>query len=573
MGIPLKVLIVEDAEEDAALLVNDLRRNGYDPVALRVETADDMRAALAREPWDIIISDYAMPAFNARAALRVLQETGADIPFVILSGSIGETLAVEAMKAGASDYIMKGQTARLIPVIHRELREARERQERRRADDMVMRLAYHDALTGLPNRSALREKILQALTARDRQNRPLAFLLADLNRFKEINDTLGHRHGDTLLQLAARRIQRALSEQDVLARLGGDEFGVLLPAADAAVAEAVVRKILMAFETPILLDDIALEIELSIGVALFPDHGSDGDLLIQRAEVAMYQAKDNLKGYAFYAPEKDSYHPQRLALLGELRRAIDERQIFLAFQPKVDLRTGTLAGLEGLVRWNHPQRGLLTPDRFIALAERTGLIKPLTLCVLREALDQCNLWRRAGIVVPVAVNLSARNLEDLELPDQISELLRIYGVDPAQLELEITENSVMKDSAAAPEVLDRLSRMGLSISIDDFGTGYSSLSHLRRLPIDVLKIDKSFVLEMETDEDAALIVRSTIDLAHNLSLSVVAEGVESKATFERLRALSCDFAQGFYLSRPLPAEAMSRWIRASPWRTDAPKAR
>ncbi len=557
MPQPLRVLVVEDSVEDTELLLRDLKRGEYEPVHDRVDTAEAMREALSRGPWDLVISDYTMPRFDVLKALAILRETKHDIPFIIVCGSIGEASAVMAMKAGAHDYIMKGQTARLLPVIHRELREAAERRERKRAEDTILHLAYHDVLTDLPNRTLLRTRVQELLHTEGRGQRPLALLLIDLDRFKEVNDTLGHVRGDSLLQLVGRRIQRALEPGDILARLGGDEFALLLPTADAEVSKTVAKKILKSLEDPFLIDDLSLASGASIGIALHPEHGSDADTLLRHADVAMYVAKRSLHNYAFYSPEKDQYNPNRLALLADLRRAVDRQEFFLVYQPQVDLRTGLLCGMEALVRWHHPQRGILSPDQFVTLAERSGLIKPLTQNVLRQAMDQLSVWRRQGCKFPVAVNLSSRNLEDADLPREIAEILQVYGMSAGDLSLEITENFFLTESPEVQQVFQNLHEMGLKFTIDDFGTGFSSMSHLKKLPVSALKIDKSFVIDMDNQEQARLIVKSTIDLAHALSLHVIAEGVEKNEVLKKLKSYGCDAVQGFLISPPLPADEMT----------------
>lgn len=428
--------------------------------------------------------------------------------------------------------------------------------------------ATHDTLTDLPNHTLLTDRLRQAILMGRRGRTPVALLLLNLDRFRDINNTLGYQNGDRVLQQVGPRIQDVLRDVDTVARLGGDEFVVLLPSADAEVAIQVARNVLTALEVPVVLEGLPLQIEAGIGIAVFPDHGEEADLLLRRADVAMYAAKQTGSGYAVYAAERDHYSPRRLALMGELRHAIDQNQLVLLYQPQVHLPTGRVTGVEALVRWQHPQHGLIPPDQFIPLAERTGLIKPLTLWVLNMALRQCQAWHHAGFDLMVAVNLSARNLQDPHLPGQVAALLRQCGVAPNRLELEITESILMADPARAMDSLMRVSALGVRLSIDDFGTGYSSLGYLKKLPVDAIKVDKSFVIDMAVADDSAMIVRSTIDLAHNLGLTVVAEGVENQHVLERLVALGCDAAQGYHLSRPVSVVELARWLSHSPWRTD-----
>jgi diguanylate cyclase (GGDEF)-like protein len=431
--------------------------------------------------------------------------------------------------------------------------------------------ALHDALTGLPNRDLFRDRIEQAIRSSRRSGEAAVVMIMDLDHFKEINDTLGHHMGDLLLQEVARRLGRTLREADTVARLGGDEFGVLLPLVtkpgDAAV---VAQQLLLELREPFMLDGMRLEIDASIGIALHPMHGDDVETLQQRADIAMYSAKQSGRGYAIFEPELDRHSPRRLALAGGMRQAINDGQITLYYQPKAALQSGSVVGVEALARWNHPEFGIVGPSEFVPIAEQTGLITPLTSFVLDAALRQIREWKDAGLELSIAVNLSARSFLDTHLAVEIPRLLNKWAVDASQLELEITESMLMTDPARAEATLDRLSQIGLTLSVDDFGTGYSSLANLKRLPVDVIKIDKSFVIEMAVDASDAAIVHSTIDLAHNLGLRVVAEGVESEGAWHRLAKLGCDFAQGYHLSRPLPPDAVTRLISERAERQAAP---
>lgn len=430
-----------------------------------------------------------------------------------------------------------------------------------RQQDRLAHQALHDGLTDLPNRALLHEMIQAALRTPRQDAARVALLLMDLDRFKEINDTFGHQQGDKLLRQVGERLRDTVRAADTVARLGGDEFAILLPAAGAAGAVTVAMAILRALDQPFVLEGYSMTLGASIGITLAPDHGQDAITLLRRADVAMYTAKRDGGGHALYTAEQDQYSPDRLGLTGELRQAIDQDGLSLHYQPKVDLKTGCLDGVEALVRWPHPDRGLLPPDQFIPLAEHTGLIAPLSRWVLATALRQCRAWRDEGLEIRVAVNLSARLLLDEHLIETIADLLLAHRVSPADLELELTESAVMADPARALDVLRGLHQMGIRLSIDDFGTGYSSLAYLNRLPVDEVKIDKSFVLDLRADA-AATIARSIIDLGHNLGLVVVAEGVEDQAAYERLGAMGCDLAQGYYLSRPIPAADLAAWARS-----------
>ncbi|HEX2111401.1 MAG TPA: EAL domain-containing protein [Gaiellaceae bacterium] len=436
------------------------------------------------------------------------------------------------------------------------------RKLRRQADENQWQ-ALHDALTGLPNRTLFRDRLLQALAAARRDGSQAAVMLLDLDRFKEVNDTLGHGSGDLLLTELARRLREVVRESDTIARLGGDEFAVMLPRVQAHTdpVDAAVR-IVRALDRPFVLQEVPIAVEASIGIAIFPQHGSDVDTLLQRADVAMYAAKGGHGAYAVYDPANDDYSPGRLRLIAELRRAIDEGELTLHYQPKEALASGEVVGAEALVRWQHPERGLLAPGEFLPVAQHTNLIRPLTLYVLDAALSQCAAWRRDGLELHVAVNLSSRSLLDVELPADVERLLAKWELDGDALELEITETTIMADPLRAAAVLDGLNLLGVRIAIDDFGTGYSSLAYLSGLPVDEIKIDRSFVTAMNESASHAVIVRSTIDLGRNLGLDVVAEGVETAEVREALRDLGCDAAQGFFLSRPVPPADLAAWLRA-----------
>jgi diguanylate cyclase (GGDEF)-like protein len=437
------------------------------------------------------------------------------------------------------------------------------RTERQAAENQHQ--ALHDGLTGLPNRTLLGDRTSQAIRQADRELVPVALLLIDLDRFKEVNDTLGHRYGDQLLMQVGERLRTGLREVDTVARLGGDEFAVLLPKiASAEGAIVVARKLQAALEEPFTLDDLTLDVEASIGLALYPDHGNDPDELLQRADIAMYAAKDTHAEFVLFDAKLDQHSPRRLALLGELRRAIEDGQLVLHYQPIVDTHTDKVLSVEALVRWQHPERGLLPPADFIPLAERTGLITPLTHYVLKAALRQCRQWRQAGHELTVAVNVSARRLLDLGFPDEVAGLLATWEVPARLLVVEITESTIMSDPAHALEVLGRLDRMGVQVAIDDFGTGYSSLAHLKSLPVHELKVDRSFVMHMTSNASDAVIVRSTVDLGRNLGLRVVAEGVEDALTWRELDALGCNAIQGYYVSRPIPADDLTSWLEQQP---------
>jgi diguanylate cyclase (GGDEF)-like protein len=448
---------------------------------------------------------------------------------------------------------------RLVASASRELRrraeELKEHAERSAHD------ACHDPLTSLPNRSLFRDRAHQAILASARHGHNTALLLIDLDRFKEINDTLGHHSGDLLLREVGPRLHRVLRESDTVARFGGDEFGILLThVSGPGAAEEVARAVHRALEEPFAIQGLTLDVEASIGIALHPLHASDFEELMQRADVAMYRAKAKRSGYEVYVPSEDESDATKLKLASELRQAPHRNELVMHYQPKADLGTGRIVGAEALMRWRHPRHGVMMPDRFIPLAERSGLIRSLTLFAVRTALTQARTWREAGIELTVSVNLSTRDLIDVSLPEEIGELLEETRVPAHLLELEITESVIMADPMRARGVLTRLRDMGMKVAIDDFGLGFSSLGYLKNLPLNDLKIDKSFVINMLEDSADAVIVQSTIELAHNLGLTAIAEGVESDQAWRRLRALGCDVAQGWLIGRPLPAADFANWL-------------
>ena len=427
----------------------------------------------------------------------------------------------------------------------------------------AMHDSLHDALTGLPNRLLLADRFDQALLGSKRSGDATGLLLVDLDRFKEVNDTFGHHHGDGLLTQIGPRLRSVLRETDTIARLGGDEFAVLLPdVTDLAAAVEIARKLLLALAAPFTVEGVALDIEASIGVVLSGEHGDDPTTLLQRADIAMYAAKAQNLGVCVYDADLNGHSPAKLALLGELRRALELDQLLLHYQPKVSISTGEVVGAEALVRWQHPDRGLVFPDAFIPVAEHTGLIKPLTTYVLKAALAQAKTWLDAGQPLMVSVNLSARNLLDEGLPHEVAGLLASTGVPAELLELEVTESAIMTEPVRAQRLLEALAALGVRLSIDDFGAGYTSLGQLKHLPVTELKIDKSFVMTMTEDTSNSLIVHSVVDLGHNLGLTIVAEGVESAAALAVLADFDCDIAQGYHLSRPIPIAAFDSWYAA-----------
>lgn len=429
----------------------------------------------------------------------------------------------------------------------------------------LQHLAVHDSLTSLPNRTLISDRLQQNVLGARRNREPLALIMIDLDHFKEVNDTLGHAMGDRLLIGVGSRFQAVLREVDTLGRLGGDEFAAVIPQADHNAAAIVAGKLQAALETPVEVDGNHFSIAASMGVAIYPEHGSTPSELLKSADIAMYVSKREYNGFSFYDPSNDTSNADRLELLHDLRIAIREDKLEVAFQPKLDLGQGRIIGAEALARWNHPVRGAVPPDEFIPMMEQTGLIRTFTLQILRKAIDLCRIYHQKGYELDIAVNLSMHSLRDTELPERIAEILGESHFNEQHLILEITESAIMQDPENSLLIVTRLSDMGIRLSVDDFGTGYSSLSYLKRLPVQQLKIDRSFVSDMEKDNDDATIVRSTIDLAHNLGLQTVAEGVENSATLDSLLEMDCDQAQGYLISRPLPPEDFHNFLRSSQW--------
>jgi diguanylate cyclase (GGDEF)-like protein len=417
--------------------------------------------------------------------------------------------------------------------------------------------SLHDSLTGLPNRVLFARHLEEAV----RDGAAAAVLLLDLDRFKEVNDTLGHHNGDLLLQQVGTRLRATLRRGDVIARLGGDEFAVLLPDIHGEhAALQVARGIVELLEQPFAIGDMSVDVGGSIGIAVAPRDGVDPVTLVQRADVAMYTAKADQTGVEMYHPERDGYSPERLMLVSDLRRAVQEHELEVHYQPQVDLVTGAVVGVEALLRWHHPTRGTVHPDEFISIAEHTGLIRPLSLFVLDQALARSHHWRSAGGPLRVSVNLSARNLLQPTLTDDVAALLLRHDVPAGGLCLEVTESSIMGDPRRTAATLDALRDLGVTISVDDFGMGQSSLAYLKRLPVGEIKVDKSFVLSMLADRSDEAIVGTVLDLARNLGIPVVAEGVEDDATRDRLCAMGCPAAQGYLFGRPMPDEELRAWL-------------
>ena len=684
----LRALIIEDSEDDALLLQRQLRSGGYELIARQVDTAEAMKAALEEETWDIIFADYTMPRFDGLAALHLLRANNADIPFIFVSGTIGEDTAVMAMRAGAQDYIMKGRNKRLLPAVERELHEAELRRERRQAEQARARLiatleastdfvgmanaegqmfylnragrgmlgidydedvtnmklidlspawssgflndalsiahrdgvwsgecqlvtrnggeipvsqlilahhddagavefysaiardmgerkrfeeelrhqATHDSLTGLPNRVLLQDRLETALMTAQRQKIGVAVLFLDLDNFKRINDTLGHSAGDALLRQVGERLRNRLRTTDTVGRRGGDEFMVVFNhPCDVKEVMAVVNKVRGVFAQPFNCEGEELFVTCTLGVALSPEDGRDAETLVKNADIAMYRAKEKGKDqYQFYIPDMNAESRAMLTLETELRRALDRGEFVLHYQPQLDVRSRRTVGFEALIRWQHPRQGLLMPDQFVPLLEESGLIVSVGEWVLRSACAQWRAWRAQGWRgLRVAINVSARQFGSSDIVELVRQVVEEEQVPAACVELEVTETVVMQDVMRAAEILNDLRRIGVRPAIDDFGTGYASLSYLKRFAIDILKIDQSFVYDVDSDYDDAAIIEAITSLGHNLGMEVVAEGVETQAQFEFLRSQGCDTVQGYLVGRPMPIVEIENFLQRS----------
>jgi diguanylate cyclase (GGDEF)-like protein len=512
---------------DPVAVTNSIDTRTVDPVFHMME--DQIYGAAAKHEFT---------ALNAAASVRTVSRFALIVDLVTLLAGIG--------------LVIGGAV-----VVTRYQRDLHSESEHNRYQ------ALHDPLTDLPNRTLFQDRTGVALRTAARSGATVAVLLLDLNRFKEVNDTLGHHYGDQLLLQVADRLRESLRDADSVCRLGGDEFAILLPVSGWEETLAATQRVDAALHDPFSLYDIALDVDASIGIAL-AEPGDDVEILLRHADVAMYEAKAAHHPFARYERSRDDNNLSRLVLLGDLRRAVAAGELILHYQPKISTGTGALCSVEALVRWQHPTRGLLQPDEFIPLAESTTIIHALTTEVLSLALSQARKWADSGRPIPVAVNISARSLLDPRFAAHVQELLDVHGVAPHLLNLELTETAVMADRDLGLTVLQALDSMGVSLSIDDFGTGYSSMSYLKTLPIRELKIDRSFVMSMMNDPESGVIVRSAVDLGHNLGMTVVAEGVQDSMARSALADMGCDLLQGYQICRPVPARELELWIETSP---------
>ena len=569
----LRVLIVEDSEDDAELLAIELERGGYSVIHHRVETKGEMEAALKKSPtWDIVLADYSMPKFSAIAALNLLKEWEIDLPFVIVSGKIGEDTAVAAMKAGAHDYLVKGKLARLIPAVERELREAVLREEYRAAQKRLRYLAFYDKLTNLPNRTLFIEHLSREIASRQElinsdfgssgveKPKLFAVLLLSVDRFNNIKQSLGYQTSEELLIGVARRLEHCVRQEDsnIVARVSEEEFALLIDEVKDARdilnrAEGIYRQLIEPFK----IGNTSVCSTVSIGIVLNTDSESQPERLLQSADTAMQYAKVNfVKTSVLFDEKMRSNAVEKLQLENDLQQAINDKELFLKYQPIVSLKTGQILCLEALVRWKHNSLGTIPPDKFIPISEETGQIIALGQWVLSEACYQLVKWQKSfpgQISFTMSVNLSRIQVYHPELIPQIDYLLRTLNMPGNNLKLEITESTLMENTGAVTKVLEKLKERGIKLCLDDFGTGYSSLSYLRYLPVDILKIDRSFIAP-EINNTNYDIIKAIIDLAHSLDLDVVAEGIETEAQRQILTGLGCEYGQGYLFAYPLDSQ-------------------
>ncbi len=561
-------------EDDAAIksLERALGSTEHNYKTRRVGDVEGALSAMEGGEFDCALVDAGFGGNGDASLIERLRGTSTGTPAIVVANGSASSLVNQMLLTGALDCIALNEITvdRLGFAVAAAVRVAKAERRAMVADAKLARQTLYDSLSELPNRVLFFDRLDQVISLGRRERRQVAVLTMDLNGFKQVNATLGHAIGDKLIQAVADRLRSVARDSDTVARLGGDEFAQVMPTG-ASVAGAIraAEKAIDVLREPIDIDGHHLATGISIGIAVFPTHGDDGATLMRHADQAMYAAKRNVTGYAIYTGGGDDAdegaHVRKLTLAGDLRDAIEREQMALNFQPKVSFETNNIAGVEALLRWNHPEHGMVSPDIFIPLAEQTGIIEQLTHWVLNAAMEQHARWAAEGMFIPVAVNLSPVTLHEQEFPAQVADILNKWSVKSSGLMLEITESAIMSDVARATGTVNQLHDMGLRISIDDFGTGYTSLSYIRRLPVSEIKVDKSFVLNMLEVNDDAVIVRSIVELGHNLGLSVVAEGIEDVETWNLLSDLKCNTAQGYFISRPVDAASLSEWAADGTW--------
>jgi diguanylate cyclase (GGDEF)-like protein len=565
----LATQVTDDPQDEPySLILPDSSDEYVTLVSTQVESGDERVVAVLQSSLDTAMAPFHRLLRNLMLLSAIAIAVSILGSFVIARGIARpvEQLAAFARRIASGDYsdppsIKRGDEIGDLSQAFEHMRDGIVSREAKITD-----LAYRDPLTRLPNRTLFNDRLIQAISIAQRQDRSLAVLVVNLDDFRRVNDALGHRAGDQLLCEVAKRLQAVIKRQsDTVARLGSDDFAILLPGDDSVAAEVISKRLLRALEAPILIEQQPVDVRASIGIAIFPEHGDESDTLVTNADIALSLAKRNNSGFAIFDKRYEERSVERLSLMGELRHAVERDELIMYYQPKVDLKGKGELRAEALVRWQHPQRGFIPPMEFIPFAEQTGYIKAITLWVLNRSIAQCSQWRRDGLAINFSINLSTRDLLNPELEQKLKDMLVRHDCKPEWITLEITESAIIDDPDRALRNLDQLHALGFRLAIDDFGTGYSSLSYLKRLPVDELKIDKSFVLGMVKDQDDHVIVRSTIDLAHNMGLEVVAEGVESLEIFDSLRELGCDIAQGYLISKPITAADFEQFMNESPW--------
>jgi diguanylate cyclase (GGDEF)-like protein len=565
------ILLAAPGIDEKAVAVA-LRAAGFTAKLHSVATAVDALEAITEQDFDCAILGQDLPDDGGEALLPDLQGHGIETPVIFLFDEPVQTArAMRVMRAGASDCFAISDLSpeRIGRAVVMARRYHTARNKAINAEKRLAMQTLFDPLTNLPNRSLFFDRVDRALSVSRRDGREVAILMLDLNRFRDINNVLSHKAGDQLLREVTERLREAVRTSDTLARLGADEFAVLMPTgASAAGAMGMADRLLNALMAPYTIHEQKIAVGASVGIAIAPKHGMDSSTLLRHAESACHDAKRDNSGYAIFAGDDPTESLRQLSLASDLRNAVANNELVLFYQPKVSFETGQVCGVEALTRWRHPEHGLVPPDRFIPLAEQTGVIEPLTTWLLNEALRQRSAWNEQDLALPVSVNLSPVTLHDERFSDQVAELLTRWDVSPHDLILEITESAIMSDVVRATQTVSRLNDMGVHISIDDFGTGYTSFSYIRKLAVGEIKIDKSFVFNMRTANDDAVIVRTIIEMGKSLGLNVVAEGVEDEETLNVLRSLGCNCCQGYFISEPLDAQTLGTWLSESRWNAE-----
>jgi diguanylate cyclase (GGDEF)-like protein len=556
----IKLLLVEDNRADARL-VQEMLTEVAEPGRIYLSKAESLKEAvevLYRHDFDVLLVDLGLPDSQGLDTLYHLQSAKPTLPMVVLSGYNDEELALEAVQNGAQDYLVKGQGDGNL--LTRALYYAI---ERKRSEERLTYLAQYDPLTDLPNRTLFRERLTQALQLASRRQELAALLFLDLDHFKDINDTLGHDAGDSLLVSVAERLKHCIRAEDTVARLGGDEFTIILGRIKyVEEAGTVAQKVIDVMSRPFLLNNSEVFVTTSLGIATYPVCGTNPETLVKNADTALYSAKaQGRSNYQFYVAEMNTAVSERMMMINDLRHAVERQEFVLYYQPKLCATRNEVIGMEALLRWNHPDTGIIGPTRFIPMLEETGLIIPVGKWVLRTACEQNQSWIRAGLSpLPISVNISARQFQQKRLVGTVADILDQTGLHPRYLELEITESALLENADNARDTLEELHELGVQLAIDDFGIGYSSLHYLKKFPINTLKMDRTFVKGIIADADDAAIVEAIIGLGHSLRLKVVAEGVETEKQLAYLRDRGCDEVQGFYFSCPIPSDNCAQWL-------------